>query len=72
MVSPETSSFINGLRQRMAQGQEVTDDEMLRAVKALRQDRLSAATASEKKSTARTAKAAALNINGDDLLSEML
>ncbi len=72
MVTAETSSFINQMRQKMAQGQEVTDDEMLRAVKLLRSDRMSAVTASTTKSTARAAKAAVLNVNGDDLLSEMM
>ena len=72
MVTAETSSFINQMRQKMAQGQEVTDDEMLRAVRLLRSDRMSAATASTTKSTARAAKAAVLNVNGDDLLSEMM
>ena len=72
MVTAQTSSFINNLRQKMAQGQPVTDDEMIEAVKLLRSDRLSAATASAVKGTARAAKAAVLNVSGDDLLSEMM
>lgn len=72
MVTAETGSFINGLRQKMAQREPVTDEEMLRAVKALRADRLSAATASATKATSRATKAKVLNVNGDDLLSEMM
>lgn len=72
MVSPETSSKLNLMRQKMAQGQEVTVDEMIEAVKLLRQDRTSAATASATKATSRAAKAAVLNVSGDDLLSEMM
>lgn len=72
MVSAETGSFINRLRQKMAQGEAVTDDEMIQAVRLLRADRVSAVTASATKSTARAAKAAATNVNGDDLLGEMM
>ena len=72
MVSPETSSKINLLRAKMAQGAEITEDEMIEAVRMLRHDRTSAATASAVKGAARTAKAKVLNINGDDLLSEMM
>lgn len=72
MVTAETSSLINNLRQKMAQGLEVTDDEMIVAVRLLRSDRMSAATASATKSTARAGKAAMLNVNGDDLLGEMM
>jgi len=72
MVSPETGSKLNLMRQKMAQGQEVTIDEMVEAVKLLRADRTSAATASATKATSRAAKAAVLNVSGDDLLSEMM
>jgi len=72
MVSPETGSKLNLMRQKMAQGQEVSVDEMVEAVKLLRADRMSAATASATKATSRAAKAAVLNVSGDDLLSEMM
>lgn len=72
MVTAATSSLINNLRQKMAQGLEVSDDEMVEAVRLLRADRFSAATASATKSTARASKAAVLNVNGDDLLGEMM
>lgn len=72
MVTAATSSLINTLRQKMAQGQEVSDDEMVEAVRLLRQDRLSAATASATKGAARATKAAVLNVSGDDLLGEMM
>lgn len=72
MVSPETASKLNLMRQKMAQGQEVTEDEMILAVRLLRADRMSAATASATKATSRATKAAAINVNGDDLLGEMM
>lgn len=72
MVTAATSSLINTLRQKMAQGVAVTDDEMVEAVRLLRSDRMSAATASATKATGRAAKAAVVNVNGDDLLGEMM
>lgn len=72
MVTPETASKLNLMRQKMAQGQEVTEEEMILAVRLLRADRLSAATASATKATSRATKAAVVNVNGDDLLGEMM
>lgn len=72
MVTAATSSIINNLRQKMAQGLEVTDEEMVVAVRLLRADRMSAATASATKGAARASKAAIVNVNGDDLLGEMM
>lgn len=72
MVTAQTSSFVNNLRQKMAQGLPVSDEEMVEAVRLLRSDRLSAVTASATKGAARATKAAVLTVNGDDLLSEMM
>lgn len=72
MISPESMTKINSLRQKMAQGEEVTIEEQIEAVRMLRQDRLSAASASAASGVKRAAKAAVLNVSGDDLLGEMM
>jgi hypothetical protein len=71
-MTPEAMTRINQLRQKMAQGLEVTIEEQIEAVRLLRADRLSAATASAKGATKRAAGKAAAAVNGDDLLGEMM
>lgn len=71
-MAMDSGMSINSIRQKMAQGLPVSDDEMIEAVKLLRADRKSAAIASAAGATKRAAKAAAVNVNGDDLLGEMM
>lgn len=75
-MTPEATSIINSLRAKMARGEEPTDDEMIQAVRLLREDRKSAAIAGAAKGAKRAsttaAKAAVANINGDDLLNDLL
>ena len=70
-MSPEVSSKLNLLRQRMAQGNDPTIDEMVEVVKILRQDRKSAAIASAGAKT-KAAKQAGPVLDGDALLGEMM
>lgn len=71
-MTPEASTLVSHVRIKMAQGLEIPIEEMVQVTKALRADRFSAAAASAVKGKARATKAAVLNINGDDLLDEML
>jgi hypothetical protein len=72
MISPETTTKLNTLRQKMAQGLEVTMEEQIEAVRLLRADRFGAAVGSAKAATKRTAAKKAADINGDDLLGELM
>ncbi len=69
-MTPETRARIDVL-QRRAIDKTITEEEMIEAVKLLREGRVSAAFASEG-AKVRRAKAAGPAINGDDLLKEML
>lgn len=71
IVSPETKNKLDAMRQRMAAGQPVEIEDMILAVKLVRADRFSAATAAAAGKGKRAAAAAAIP-NGDDLLNEML
>lgn len=66
----DTGTMIAQVRQKMARGEVVELEEMIAVVRALRQDRFSAVTASATKKA--KAVTAAAPINGDDLLGEMM
>ena len=70
-MSPESMSRVAALRQKAIAG-TITQEEMIEAVKILRADRTSAVVASGKKAGARAAKVAAVSLNGDDLLGELM
>lgn len=69
-MTPETRARIDAL-QRRAIDKTITDEEMVEAIKLLREDRVSASFASEG-SRAKKAKAAGPVINADDLLREIM
>ena len=71
-MTPEVSSVITNIRQKMGQGLEVTLEEQIEAVRLLRADRMSAAIGSATKKAKGVAKAAASNVDGNDLLGEMM
>ena len=68
--SPEMQAKIQLWRQKAREG-TLTQDEMREAIAALRQDRVGAATTSEKSREKRATTRAKANINSDDLLGEL-
>lgn len=69
-MSPEMQAQIQIWRQKSRDG-TITQDELREALKALREDRVRAATTSEASRGRKAATRAKAAVNSDDLLSEL-
>lgn len=69
-MTPELQTQVSIWRQKLLAG-NLTKEEMIDAVKVLREGRRSAAMASTTAAKARATKAATPAVNGNDLLDEM-